>query len=125
MASQRGAIVRELSRINKKNLINIIINECVPDNSTVSDELRKFVRGDISYINRISKSSKIPTGLNLDTNICLGSEIKVLKKQLDCTKDITDNLKKLVDNVEFDISLLPEDKQTGKSTTILCDVALP
>ncbi|KAL3274945.1 hypothetical protein HHI36_019722 [Cryptolaemus montrouzieri] len=129
MASQREAIVRDLSRINKDNLINIIINKSVPDSLTVSDELRKFVQGDISDIVGISESSRIPTGLNLDTNIDnirSENEVKVLKVQLDYAEDIIDNLKKsVVSDKEFIISLLSEDKQTGKSRTILCDVAMP
>ncbi|KAL3277984.1 hypothetical protein HHI36_013326 [Cryptolaemus montrouzieri] len=126
MTSRTEAIVRELSRINKENSIIIIINKCVP--GTVRDELRKFVRGDISDIDGISESSKITTGLDLDTNIDnirLESEVKVLKKQLDCAEDIIDNLKGSISDKEFIISLSSEDYQTGKSRAILCEVATP
>ncbi|CAH0559374.1 unnamed protein product [Brassicogethes aeneus] len=104
----------ELLKLKKDQLVEIILNKCIPSAISVSEELRRYV--ETNENGEISKSVKV----NLENNIPfikLENELKTTKIELECFKTIISTLKTTVSDKELIINLLQNNKQTNPVRT--------
>ncbi|KAL3274981.1 hypothetical protein HHI36_019756 [Cryptolaemus montrouzieri] len=95
-------ISAELSRLKKDLLVEIIIKKCIPSDITVSDELRKFVEGDVT---ENSDDYYDSTDNNLQS-VNEMNPLKVLQNEVDCSKKIIKTQEKTICDKELIIDLL-------------------
>ncbi|KAL3282870.1 hypothetical protein HHI36_006029, partial [Cryptolaemus montrouzieri] len=118
---------KELSRLNKENLINIILKKCILDNILVSEELKVFVENkNDKVLGKVNNSYTATTNNeSADTELVgLKGELKTMKMQFDYSMEIIKTLKSTVSDKELMFNLLTKDKQMETMNDKAGDVAV-
>ncbi|KAL3272958.1 hypothetical protein HHI36_014415, partial [Cryptolaemus montrouzieri] len=99
-------ISAELFRLKKDPLVEIIIKNRIPSNITVSDELRKFVEGDVTENSGDFYDSTDNNLQSVNEMNRLKCDLKVLQNEVNCSKKIMKTLEKTICDKELIIDLL-------------------
>lgn len=100
----------ELLKLRKDQLIEIILNKCVPNTISVSKELQRYIEdninNDLTKLQENNLKNSIPY-------IKMENELKIIKTELECSKTIVATLKTSVSDKELIISLLQKHNQVN------------
>ncbi|KAL3277775.1 hypothetical protein HHI36_013117 [Cryptolaemus montrouzieri] len=95
-----------LSRLKKDLLVEIIIKMCITSNITVTDELRKFVEGDVTENSGDFFDSTDNNLQSVNEINRLKCDLKVLQNEVDYSKKKKSTLEKTICDKELIVDLL-------------------
>ena len=121
-------MAKELARLNKQDLIDIILKKNVPNELKVSDNLRKFINQSENnvFVNSASESSEQSADaskVGLEQLINIQCELKCVKIELECFKKLNVELSKSIADKDFIIKLLNYENSDSKPRDFKNNVA--